>query len=190
MTKEQIIHTQKRIGATPDGFWGPRSMASCQEYLRRMMPKPHPSVRAENVEAVYGPSGESRLVRIKFPYLMYYEGLRVTSTFVHESAAASLAAALDMLRLVYPTNEERAAAGVNVFGGVYNDRNMRGSNIKSMHAYGLAIDLDPERNGNHVHWPTKAHMPLEVMECFAANGWTPAGAFWGRDAMHFQFVTP
>jgi hypothetical protein len=95
-----------------------------------------------------------------------------------------------MIRLVYTTDEARTEAGVNVFGGVYNDRNIRGGNIKSMHAYGLAIDLDPDRNGNNVHWPTKAHMPIEAMECFATFGWTPAGAFWGRDGMHHQFTQP
>jgi hypothetical protein len=25
-----------------------------------------------------------------------------------------------------------------------------------------------------------------VMEFFAVGGWLSAGAFWGRDAMHFQ----
>jgi hypothetical protein len=29
-------------------------------------------------------------------------------------------------------------------------------------------------------------MPLEIMEAFAREGWLAAGAFWGRDAMHFQ----
>jgi hypothetical protein len=29
-------------------------------------------------------------------------------------------------------------------------------------------------------------MPIEVMEEFAKEGWLPAGAFWSRDAMHFQ----
>jgi hypothetical protein len=29
-------------------------------------------------------------------------------------------------------------------------------------------------------------MPIQVMEEFAKEGWLAAGAFWGRDAMHFQ----
>jgi hypothetical protein len=32
----------------------------------------------------------------------------------------------------------------------------------------------------------RADMPLEIMECFAREGWLSAGAFWGYDAMHFQ----
>jgi len=63
---------------------------------------------------------------------------------------------------------------------------MRGGTSYSLHARGAAIDLDAENNGNLTHWPTAATMPLEVMECFAREGWLSAGAFWGRDAMHHQ----
>ena len=65
---------------------------------------------------------------------------------------------------------------------------MRGGNSYSMHAYGIAIDFDPDTNGMHDKWPTVATMPLEIMEFFAAEGWLSAGAFWGRDAMHAECV--
>jgi len=38
MTYTEIFHLQKRIGTTPDGFWGPKSIRACKEYLRAMMP--------------------------------------------------------------------------------------------------------------------------------------------------------
>jgi hypothetical protein len=70
---------------------------------------------------------------------------------------------------------------------------MRGGNAWSMHAWAIAIDLNAGKNGNQVHWPSKAVMPIEVavmpievMEFFAKEGWLSAGAFWARDAMHFQ----
>ena len=63
---------------------------------------------------------------------------------------------------------------------------MRGGSRPSLHARAAAIDLDPGNNGLVTHWPMKATMPLEVMEAFAREGWLPAGAFWSRDAMHFQ----
>jgi hypothetical protein len=63
---------------------------------------------------------------------------------------------------------------------------MRGGTRPSTHARGIAIDLAPVWNGNATPWPAKATMPLAVMEQFAREGWLPAGAFWGRDAMHFQ----
>ena len=72
------------------------------------------------------------------------------------------------------------------YAGVYNNRPMRGGSLPSLHARGAAIDLAPDTNRMSQSWPTSADMPLEVMEAFAREGWTPAGAFWGRDAMHFQ----
>jgi hypothetical protein len=29
-------------------------------------------------------------------------------------------------------------------------------------------------------------MPIEAMEAFARVGWLAAGAFWNRDAMHYE----
>ncbi len=39
MTRAQIQAMQDRIGTTPDGFWGPKSIAACQKHLRALMPK-------------------------------------------------------------------------------------------------------------------------------------------------------
>lgn len=76
------------------------------------------------------------------------------------------------------------------YGGIFNFRKMRGGNSYSMHSWGIAIDLDADDNGNLVSWPVRADMPFEIMEEFAREGWTSAGAFWGRDAMHHEAVRP
>jgi hypothetical protein len=52
----------------------------------------------------------------------------------------------------------------------------------------VAIDLDADRNGLHTAWPTRAHMPLRVIEVFAQHGWINLGATIGRDGMHFQMT--
>ena len=87
---------------------------------------------------------------------------------------------------VYKTTKERKKAGILNYYGVYNPRAIRNGTIWSMHAYAIAIDLDANRNKNRSHWPTISKMPIEVMECFAKEGFLAAGAFWNRDAMHFQ----
>jgi hypothetical protein len=38
MTKKDIISIQRKIGVVADGFWGPKSIAAVQVYLRAMMP--------------------------------------------------------------------------------------------------------------------------------------------------------
>ena len=72
------------------------------------------------------------------------------------------------------------------YGGIYNYRPKRGGTSLSLHSWGIAIDLDADDNGFRDSWPVKADMPLAIMEAFAREGWTSAGAFWGYDAMHFQ----
>lgn len=180
--KLSIESIQRRIGAEPDGFWGPKSIAICQKYLRELMPSPHPWPASDQAALTrfYGAAGdESQLVNLPAPVPMFYEGTRIKTIRVHRKCADSLARALTAAYLVAPNV-------VKVYDGCFNNRPMRGGSSPSLHARGAAIDLDAGPNGNHVSWPVAATMPLEVMECFAREGWLSAGAFWGRDAMHFQ----
>jgi hypothetical protein len=187
MTRNQIAELQERVGTEPDGFWGPKSAAACQRYLRRLMPDPHPwpaSSRAALV-AFYGDPGRDEIARRLVPIDVtglgvQFGGQGVSWIMVHERCERSLRAVLVELA------GGPHAGLLERYAGVYNHRPMRGGSNWSLHAYGAAIDLDPGRNGLNTHWPTRATMPLDVMEVFARAGWLPAGAFWARDAMHFQ----
>ncbi|NBS68354.1 hypothetical protein EBT31_05485 [bacterium] len=181
MNQEQIKAIQRKIGAVPDGFWGPRSTAAVQSYLRALMPQsnPWPGTQQESLAKFYGAAGdESKLVNLPAPCLMTYEGVKVKTIRCHNRVAESLERILVAISKLSPDPI--------VYDGCYNNRPMRGGSLPSLHARGAAIDLWADQNGNYVHWPTVATMPLEVMECFAREAWVPAGAFWGRDAMHFQ----
>lgn len=190
MNQTQIKIIQETVGTEPDGFFGPKSIAATQRYLRAMMPKPHPWPRTDqrSLTAFYGPAGNVPMVQIGVPYKMYlFNGPQTVNRIsVHEKLAPSLERILKELGKRYRTDEDRTAAGINRFFGVYNNRKMRGGSLPSLHARAAAIDFDYTRNGLHTHWPTRANMPLDVMEIFAREGWLAAGAFWGRDAMHMQ----
>lgn len=199
MTLDQILHVQKRIGTTVDGWWGPKSTAKCQEYLRAMMPHPHPFPKQSRVEDFYGPHGvsggfEPPRKEIKLPFPIYYTDDNGVSVIwklrPHEKCADSLLRVFERLDAAFPTDADKRIAGILNYDGLYNPRPMRGGSAWSMHSWAIAIDLDAAVNGNTQHWPTSAMMPLEVMECFAREGWTSAGAFWSRDAMHFQALAP
>ncbi len=188
MTTEDIIIMQRAIGVTPDGFWGPRSIAACKKHLRDLMPivSPWPSPDVASLRAFYGePGDEDNLTVIEFPYPIYYGGKLVKTTRVHKKCAASLLRVLDDVERLMPFRPGIVDEAKN-YGGCYNDRNKRGGTTKSLHAWGAAIDLDADDNSFRDAWPVKADMPLEIMECFAKEGWISAGAFWGYDAMHFQ----
>lgn len=190
MNQTQIKIIQETIGTEPDGFWGPKSVAACQKHLRSLMPKTHPWPKTDQASLTkfYGSAGDVPLAKVAVPYKMFlYDGTDTVKTVsVHEKLAPSLERVLKELGKRYKTDEDRKAAGINKFFGTYVNRSMRGGSLPSLHARAAAIDFDANRNGNTTHWPTRAVMPLDVMEIFAREGWLAAGAFWGRDAMHFQ----
>lgn len=184
---------QRRITAggfalEDDGFWGPKSQAACRLYLRSLMPRVNrwPEPDQASLRRFYGPPGdESRLVMLEFPYPMYYGGERVTRTRVHERCASSLLRVLKDILVRWGQRQDIMEEAQD-YGGVYNFRLKRGGSSYSLHAYGAAIDLDADDNTFRDSWPMQSDMPLEIMECFAREGWVSAGAFWGFDSMHFQ----
>jgi hypothetical protein len=189
MKTEEIKRMQRRVGTTPDGFWGPLSIAACQAHLRKLMaaaPQVWPKADQGSLTAFYGlPGDERQLVTIRFPYRMFYDGKVVLSTRCHRKVADSLLRVLTEIGDRWG-NERGIMEEAEDYGGVYNPRPMRGGSLPSLHARGAAIDLDADDNGNLMSWPVAADMPIEIMEAFAREGWLSAGAFWGRDAMHFQ----
>jgi len=188
MKQYQIIKIQERIGTNPDGFWGPKSAAACQRYLRSLMPNvnPWPSSDPLSLRRFYGePGDESNLVTFAPPYPLFYGGKKVSSVRCHKKVAESLKRVLaDIARLGRANPDIMDEA--EDYSGCYNFRLKRGGSTHSLHAWGAAIDLDADDNTFRDSWPMKADMPLEIMECFAREGWLSAGAFWGYDAMHFQ----
>jgi hypothetical protein len=183
MTQTQIKEIQTKIGVTPDGFWGPKSIAACQRHLRKLMPSPNPwpATDQASLTRFFGDAGdESKLINLSVVGLgLKYEGKVVKTVRCNAKVGDSL---LRVFQSLSKTHPEILAK----YAGCYNNRKMRGGSLPSLHARGAAVDLDPDNNGNLVNWPMKATMPFEVMEAFAKEGWLSAGAFWGRDSMHGQ----
>ena len=198
MKIDQIKATQERIGVEPDGFWGPISTAAAQAHLRRYMARAEwqfPTQREVSTNrSIFGPHGvpggyEPPAEKIELPFPLHLYGdpaVKVRSLLLHPACAPAFLYAFNLLADAFPTQEERQAAGILNYDGVYAPRPIRGGSSWSMHSYRIALDLDSGRNGNSMHWPVKASMPIVVMECFAAAGLTCAGAMWSRDAMHTQ----
>lgn len=185
MTRAQIIDIQRKVGTTPDGFWGSKSIAACQRYLRALMPSPNPAPATDqaSLTRAYGKPGDTskhRIIDVK-GLGVKYDSKSVSRISVNAAAADSLLAALKELSTFL---EGRAVLAQ--YAGVYNNRPMRGGSLPSLHARAAAIDLAPSGNGLHTSWPSRATMPFSVIETFARHGWKSAGAFWGRDAMHFE----
>lgn len=106
----------------------------------------------------------------------------------HRAVAESLGVCLSGILAHYGSLESVRAAGMDLYGGCYNFRPMRGGHHLSMHSYGIAIDLDPERNPLAVKWKEgRGMMPMAVVKIFETAGWTWGGRWSSRpDCMHFQ----
>ena len=184
MTKAQIIALQTRIGTTPDGIWGDVSTAACKAHLRALMPTPHPWPTGDDASVIarFGqPGDESQLVGANVRGLgLKYEGRPVQTIRCHRLVAHSL------VEILAEIDASPSAWILDQYAGCFNFRPMRGGSRYSKHAWGIAVDFAPATNGLRTHWPRAASMPIEAMEAFARHGWLSAGAFWSRDAMHFE----
>jgi len=85
--------------------------------------------------------------------------------------------------------EEIKRLKLDVWGGCYNDRPIRGGSKPSMHSWGIAMDYDPANN--KLRWgKDKATFAqpeyLEWWKIWERHGWISLGRQRNFDWMHVQ----
>jgi len=201
LTVAAIRGFQRVHGLKADGIVGPKTLAELfpapgmgrdDEVPEAPIPQDHPPLwpRQRDVEKVFGPVGQNQTM-LKLPYPMRLAwDLRqpITQFSIHEKVHDSAARCFARIADAYDA-EGRKLIGVDLFGGCLNVRKMRGGSAWSMHAWGIAIDLDPSRN--QLRWDhTKARFALpdckNLHRIFEEEGWVNLGRAIDRDWMHFQ----
>jgi hypothetical protein len=78
-------------------------------------------------------------------------------------------------------------------GGTYNCRAVAGSTMRSMHAYGAAIDVNT-RYSDYWRWSKelnapfwKNRIPAEIVRVFERHGFIWGGYWYHFDTMHFEY---
>lgn len=85
--------------------------------------------------------------------------------------------------------DEIVRLGIDLYGGCFNYRKMRGGSNWSKHAWGLAIDLDPARNllresSRTARFARPEYRPM--IDIFYKQGFVSLGVEKNYDWMHFE----
>lgn len=136
------------------------------------------------------------IIKITPPYPLWYpsdaggklikRAKQFTSLRVHKKCADSLMQCLTRIGSEF-TPEEIHKYELDICGGTYVFRLMRGGRSLSVHSWGSAIDLS-----HLINWygrkydESKGMMPMRAVKIFQDEGWTWGGLWRKGDAMHFQ----
>lgn len=147
--------------------------------------------RQPDVERVFGKPGEN-LTTLILPFEMQYreddDVYPVRRFQIHEMVHDSALRCLNRIADAYDETA-RSAIGLNEFGGCFNLRPMRTGTRLSMHAWGIAIDFDPDDNA--LNWGAdRARLAKPDCAAFwkiwADEGWVSLGQVRNFDWMHVQ----
>ncbi len=190
LTKQALtdLNTLQATGQRP-APWRPDDVAEPDDDAR-----PVPSWgKQRDVERRFGPAGGAQCTagRVQLPYAMriaWNLSDTIQSFSCHEAVADSVERVLGRVASAYAPEAIRLL-GLDLFGGCFNLRKKRGGATLSMHAWGVAIDFDPERN--QLKWNrTRARLgkadAVEWFRCWEAEGWLSLGRAQDFDWMHVQ----
>ncbi len=120
---------------------------------------------------------KKNIVVFDFPYAMKFGSSPAKRGRCHRLVVENMVAALADSRQYLEGQE---------YGGCYAKRNVRGGKNRSMHSWGIAIDLMPEKFPRFSH----VRLPKAVIDAFAKSCFFYGGDFRcpGPDPMHFQLA--
>ena len=136
-------------------------------------------------------TGKGYLETIILPYpmrLAWDTEAKVTRMSCHKAVKANFLAVFTDL-LEHYGYEKIVELGIDLFGGCFNFRKMRGGSDWSRHSWGLAIDLDPERNllkesKKTARFARPEYKPM--IDIFYKHGFVSLGVEKDYDWMHFE----
>ena len=143
-----------------------------------------------SMNAYFGPIGENQ-EKLDLPYplvLAWDTSAIVKKVTCNVKIHKSLYTIFENTLKTYGLDEIKKLKLDN-FGGCLNVRKMRGGSSWSIHSWGAAIDLDPDRN--QLKWgKDKATFAKKEYEPFwkivESEGWISLGRKKNYDWMHFQ----
>lgn len=136
-------------------------------------------------------TGAEYLVTLELPYpmrLAWDLDTKVNKIRVHKLVKDNFKAVFDDL-LAHYGYEKLVELGIDLFGGCFAYRKMRGGSSWSKHSWGIAIDLDPVRNqlketSRTARFARPEYKPM--IDIFYKHGFIGLGPEKNYDWMHFE----
>lgn len=136
-------------------------------------------------------TGKGYLVVINLPYpmrLAWETTTKIKKISCHKNIATNLEGVFKDL-LEHYGEAKIKELGIDLFGGCFNYRKMRGGSAWSTHSWGIAIDLDPARNllketSKTARFARPEYKPM--IDIFYKHGFESLGREKNYDYMHFQ----
>lgn len=203
-----------------DGLFGPQSTAALEDWRdgsRGLFERPAgrlprvtrwPTYTSERAMVdFFGPAASHRCLAgravLPMPFRLAWDLDEQVDQFkCHELVAGPLTAIYARAFEHYGEARFRELR-LDVWGGCFNDRPMRGGTKRSTHAWAVAVDHDPENN--QLRWKSKPHvregarLPAATLsrkeyepfwEAVESEGAVSLGRSADYDWMHFQFCVP
>jgi hypothetical protein len=136
-------------------------------------------------------NGSPYLTTIKLPYpmrLAWDKKVSVTKMSCHKLLVNNFTNVFNELLVRYGLAELQRLE-IDIFGGCFNFRAMRGGSDFSRHSWGIAIDLNPEKNTLKMTTSNSQFSRPEydaMLDIFYKNGFISLGKEKDYDWMHFE----
>lgn len=134
-------------------------------------------------------SGYLTVINLPYPMRLAWDlETKVTRMSCHKDVAQAFLNVFNDLLKHYGYAEIQRL-GIDLFGGCFNYRKMRGGNSWSTHSWAIAIDLDPARNllketSRTARFARPEYKPMIAI--FYKHGFECLGVEKNYDWMHFQ----
>lgn len=151
-------------------------------------------ITTEQLNAKYGipnVQGSPYLTKLALPYPMVlsWDKATVINSFTcHKLVKPNFEAVFNDILATYGLAEIKRL-GIDLYGGCFNYRQMRGGTSLSRHSWGVALDLDPVRNTlkeNHTTARFARPEYKNMIDIFYKHGFKSLGREKDYDWMHFE----
>jgi len=146
--------------------------------------------KQSNVANYFGQPGENQVMcKVPFKLVLAWDKSNSLSSYSCNELVKDAMERIWQRTFDYYGYDKIVDLRLHYFGGCLNVRRIRGGSNWSMHAYGIAIDIDPDRNSLHTTWKnSQMSKPAykQFVEFFYDEGFINLGKERDYDSMHFQ----